>query len=79
MPQLSLVRWKRKSTNSVMSKATERISPIVAATRPGRTGAVRAVDRILPVLLVVGAVLVLVWCYRTGDAGAQAVWSGTGT
>ena len=50
----------------------------LVVTRAGRAGAVRAVDRILPILLVVGAVLVLVWCYRTGDAGARAVWSGTG-
>lgn len=50
----------------------------LVVTRAGRVGAVRAIDRILPVLLVVGAVLVLVWCYRVGDAGARAVWSGTG-
>jgi hypothetical protein len=50
----------------------------LVVTRAGRAGAVRAVDRILPVLLVVGAVLVLVWCYRVGDIGARAVWSGTG-
>ena len=47
-------------------------------TRAGRAGAVRALDRVLPVLLVVGAALVLVWCYRVGDIGARAVWSGTG-
>jgi uncharacterized membrane protein len=42
-------------------------------------GAVRAVDRLLPVLLVVVGVLVLVWCYRVGDIGSRAVWNPTGT
>ena len=37
-----------------------------------RTGALRVV---LDALLAVGAVLVLVWVVRTGDAGAQSVWS----
>ena len=50
----------------------------LVVTRAGRAGTVRAVDRVLPALLVLGAVVVLVWCYRTGDAGARAVWSGTG-
>jgi hypothetical protein len=36
-----------------------------------RTGAVRVV---LDVLLAAGAVAVLVWVIRTGDAGARAVW-----
>lgn len=31
-------------------------------------------DKVLPVLLVLAAVLVLVWVFRTGDAGARAVW-----
>ena len=48
-------------------------------TRVGRGGVVHAVDRVLPVLLVVVAVLVVVWCYRVGDAGARAVWNPTGT
>ena len=49
-------------------------------TRTGRTGsAVRAIDRVLPVLLVVVGVLVLVWCYRVGDIGSRAVWNPTGT
>ncbi|MBZ5740599.1 DUF2231 domain-containing protein [Nocardioides mangrovi] len=37
-----------------------------------RRGALRVV---LDVLLAVSAVLVLVWVVRTGDAGAQSVWS----
>jgi hypothetical protein len=31
-------------------------------------------DTVLPVVLVVGAVVVLVWVVLTGDAGARAVW-----
>jgi len=31
-------------------------------------------DRLMPVLLVGGAVVVLVWVVLTGDAGARAVW-----
>ena len=42
-------------------------------------GAVRAVDRVLLVLLVVVGVLVLVWCYRVGDVGSRAVWNPAGT
>jgi hypothetical protein len=34
-----------------------------------------AFDRVLPVVLVLGALVVLVWVVRTGDAGARAVWS----
>lgn len=45
----------------------------------GRGTAVRAVDRVLPALLVVVGVLVLVWCFRVGDAGSRAVWNPTGT
>ena len=44
-----------------------------------RPDVVRLVDRVLPVALVVVGVLVLVWCYRVGDAGARAVWNPTGT
>lgn len=39
----------------------------------------RAIDRILPVLLVVLAVVVMVWTYRVGDIGSRAVWNPTGT
>jgi uncharacterized membrane protein len=35
-----------------------------------------ALDRVLSAVLVLGAVVVLVWVVRTGDAGARAVWSG---
>ena len=42
-------------------------------------GAVRAVDRVLPVVLVVVGVLVVVWCYRVGDVGARAVWNPAGS
>jgi uncharacterized membrane protein len=44
-----------------------------------RAGVVRAVDRILPVALVVVGLLVLLWCYRVGDAGSRAVWNPAGT
>ena len=44
-----------------------------------RADVVRAVDRILPIALVVVGVLVLVWCYRVGDIGSRAVWNPTGT
>jgi hypothetical protein len=35
---------------------------------------VAVLDKTLPVLLVVTAVLVLVWVVLTGDAGSRAVW-----
>jgi hypothetical protein len=35
---------------------------------------VAVLERVLPVLVVVAAVLVLVWVVLTGDAGARAVW-----
>jgi len=44
---------------------------IVAAWLSRRTGAVRVA---LDVLLAAGAVVVLVWVVRTGEAGARAVW-----
>ena len=44
-----------------------------------RADVVRAVDRILPVALVLVGVLVLIWCYRVGDIGSRAVWNPTGT
>lgn len=50
----------------------------LVVTRASRAGAVRTVDRVLPVLLVVGAVVVLVWTYRVGDLGARALWEGVG-
>jgi hypothetical protein len=51
-------------------------------TRPARMaagGTPRPLDRILPILLIVGAVLVMIWCYRVGDIGSRAVWNPTGT
>ncbi len=51
----------------------------LVVTRPGRGDVVRVVDRILPILLVVVAVVVLVWVYRVGDIGSRAVWNPTGT
>ena len=51
-------------------------------TRPARMaagGTPRALDRILPILLIVAAVLVMIWCFRVGDAGSRAVWNPTGT
>ena len=44
-----------------------------------RAGVVRAVDRILPILLVLVGVVVLIWCYRVGDIGSRAVWNPAGT
>jgi uncharacterized membrane protein len=52
------------------------LNALVVTRRPD---VVRAVDRVLPILLVVGGVLVLVWCYRVGDIGSRAVWNPTGT
>ena len=44
--------------------------------RGAREAPVAALDRVLPAVLVVAAVLVLVWVVLTGDAGARAVWGG---
>lgn len=44
---------------------------IVAGWLHTRTGALRVV---LDVLLAVAAVVLLVWVFRTGEAGARAVW-----
>jgi hypothetical protein len=41
-----------------------------------RESRVAALDKVLPVLLVIVALLVLVWTILTGDAGARAVWEG---
>ena len=40
----------------------------------GRETRVAVLDKVLPVLLVVVAVVVLVWVGLTGDAGSRAVW-----
>ena len=44
-----------------------------------RAGAVRAVDRVLPLVLALVGVVVLVWVYRVGDVGSRMVWNPTGT
>lgn len=44
---------------------------IVAGWLANRTGALRV---LLDVLLAAGAVVMMVWVIRTGDAGARAVW-----
>lgn len=44
---------------------------VVAGWLRTRTGPVRVV---LDVLLAVAAVVLLVWVFRTGEAGARAVW-----
>jgi hypothetical protein len=46
----------------------------LASGRGARESRVAALDIALPVVLVVGAVVVLVWVVLTGDAGARAVW-----
>ena len=46
----------------------------LASGRGARDSRVAVLDRVLPAVLVVGAVLVLVWVVLTGDAGARAVW-----
>lgn len=38
----------------------------------------RLLDRLLPLLLLVGAVVVMIWTYRVGDIGSRAVWNPTG-
>jgi hypothetical protein len=35
---------------------------------------VAALDKVLPAVLVLAAVVVLVWVVLTGDAGSRAVW-----
>ncbi len=49
-------------------------------TRPGASAAAsrRAVDVVLPILLVVIAILAAIWVFRVGDVGARAVWNPTG-
>lgn len=47
----------------------------IADTASGR----RAVDVVLPLLLVVVAIVAAIWVFRVGDIGARAVWNPTGT
>jgi len=44
--------------------------------RGARQTPAAALDKVLPTLVVVSAVLVLVWVVLTGDAGARSVWGG---
>ncbi len=46
----------------------------LASGRGAREGQVAVLDKTLPLLLVAGAVVVLVWVVLTGDAGSRAVW-----
>lgn len=46
----------------------------LASGRGERTRRASAVDKVLPVLLVLAAVVVLVQVVLTGDSGARAVW-----
>jgi hypothetical protein len=39
-----------------------------------RATRVGILDKVLPALLIVASLLVLVWVFLTGDAGARAVW-----
>jgi hypothetical protein len=44
--------------------------------RGAREAPSAALDKVLPAVVVVAALLVLVWVVLTGDAGARAVWGG---
>ena len=45
-----------------------------ASGRGGVVTRVAALDKVLPVLVILAAILVLVWVFLTGDAGTRAVW-----
>jgi hypothetical protein len=45
-----------------------------ASGRGGQVARVATVDKVLPALVVLAALLVLVWVFLTGDAGSRAVW-----
>jgi uncharacterized membrane protein len=49
-----------------------------ASGRGGQVAPVATLDKVLPVVVVLAALLVLVWVFLTGDAGTRAVWLGTG-
>ncbi len=49
-------------------------SPLTSG-RGARESRVGVLDRTLPAVLVLAALVVLVWVVLTGDAGARAVWS----
>src|SRR4051794_27086721 len=44
--------------------------------RGGREAPAAALDKVLPAIVVLAALLVLVWVVLTGDAGSRAVWGG---
>ena len=45
-----------------------------ASGRGGQVAPVATLDKVLPVVVVLAALLVLVWVFLTGDAGTRAVW-----
>jgi hypothetical protein len=49
-----------------------------ASGRGGQVAPVATLDKVLPVVVVLAALLVLVWVFLTGDAGTRAVWLPTG-
>jgi uncharacterized membrane protein len=49
-----------------------------ASGRGGQVARVATLDKVLPVVVVLAALLVLVWVFLTGDAGTRAVWLPTG-
>ncbi|GAB2578445.1 DUF2231 domain-containing protein [Microlunatus antarcticus] len=75
-----IARHSQLATQLLVVLAAYGVLALACAFLVGRrAGVVRAVDRVLPLALVVVGVLVLVWCYRVGDIGARAVWNPTGT
>jgi hypothetical protein len=54
--------WGLGGRSGLVSGAGERVTRVAV------------LDKVLPALLVVAALLVLVWVLLTGDAGARAVW-----
>ena len=45
-----------------------------ASGRGGQVARVEVLDKVLPLVVVLAALLVLVWVFLTGDAGTRAVW-----
>jgi hypothetical protein len=45
-----------------------------ASGRGGVATRVAALEKVLPLLLILAAIVVLVWVFLTGDAGSRAVW-----
>src|SRR3954452_14558081 len=48
----------------------------LASGRGARESPAAVLDKVLPAVVVVAALLVLVWVVLTGDAGSRAVWGG---